>query len=211
MHHFSTVTCTTLYEKEDGPRGLYHFQVLTPNLALSHTFFLETLMAMTALHLAHLDATTRESWIRIAMTYHDRALVGFNEALLNITPANCEAVAMCSIYVLIITIAVMGISRRDERTLDLDPVSEVVGLRTLLQGVEIILLQSENMIMNGEFREWFRPMFERRAEGTFRVPPDTSVAQKYWFSDNSTTWKAFSNCRTGTRKTRDRRTRYTST
>lgn len=139
-------------------------------------------MALTALHLAHLDATTRDSWIRIAMTYHDRALGGFNEALANITPSNCEAATLCSIFVLIINIAVMGISRRDnERSLDLDPVAEVVGLRKLLQGVEVILVQSENIIMRGEFREWFRPMFEAYEEGRERAPPDASIAKKYWY------------------------------
>ncbi|KAF8858975.1 hypothetical protein BDZ45DRAFT_673549 [Acephala macrosclerotiorum] len=183
MHHFSTITCTTLCE-EDEPHGLYHFQVLTPNLALSHPFLLETLMTLTALHLAHLDASIRESWTRIAMTYHDRALVGFNEALANITPSNCEAATLCSIFVLIITIAVMGISQRnDERSLDLDPVAGVVGLRKLLQGVEIILMQSENIIMRGEFREWFRPMFKAHAEKGRRAAPDTSLAQKYWESN----------------------------
>ncbi|CZR67151.1 uncharacterized protein PAC_17050 [Phialocephala subalpina] len=181
FHHFSTVTGTTLVHKDDGPRGLYHFQVLTPNLALQHQFLLETLMALTALHLAHLDPTTRDSWIRIAMTYHDRALVGFNEALANITPSNCEAATLSSIFVLIITIAVMGMSRRND-TLELDAVSEVVGLRKLLQGVEIILVQSENTIQNGDFREWLQPMLDSHHHKIAVQDSGVSIAQKYWES-----------------------------
>lgn len=137
-------------------QALHYHQVFTPKLALTSPFLLDSLLAFSGLHLAYLDPVARESWMRIAMTYHDRALVGFNEVLANISGSNCEAATLCSILVLLITVAAMGLPRQYD---NLDPVFEILGLRKLLRGCQLILEEWKDTLLSGDLHQFFGPMF----------------------------------------------------
>ncbi|KIM92855.1 hypothetical protein OIDMADRAFT_138888, partial [Oidiodendron maius Zn] len=148
FHHYSTVTCITLAEDE---KDIQFLQVAIPKLAFSHTFLLDSILAMSALHLAHLEDTSASKfWLQIALRYQNRTLLGFNKSLLQITTLNCEALLMCSIFVLMLTISLLGAPDEDYS----DPVSEIIRSRKLLHGVVLILTQSLDTIRSGVLAPW---------------------------------------------------------
>jgi gamma-glutamyltranspeptidase/glutathione hydrolase len=154
FHHFSTVTYKTLREDE---RSDHHLQVVIPRLALSHDYLLDTVLALSALHTESLDVCITRYWLHIALDYQHRALLAFNKALANITSRNCEAIAVCSMLMIILVLAIPGVSQDESPP---DPASEILGLRNLLQGISHILCQSEETLRKGELGPWFQPIFE---------------------------------------------------
>jgi hypothetical protein len=154
FHQFSTVTYRTLKEDE---RSDHHLQVVIPRLALSHDYLLDTILALSALHTEYLDVCITRYWLHIALDYQHRALLAFNNALAHITPRNCEPIAVCSMLMIILVMAIPGVSEDGSPP---DPASEILGLRNLLQGITHILCQSEDTLRKGELWPWFQPIFE---------------------------------------------------
>ena len=105
LHHFITSAYKTFYPRESD---VHCWQVHIPDMAFEHTFLLDGLLAMSALHLAHLEAGAKKSWLQTALRYQDLTLAGLNKALCRISSENCEAVAVCSIFVLVLSIAIPG-------------------------------------------------------------------------------------------------------
>ncbi|KAK6580355.1 hypothetical protein PZA11_007377 [Diplocarpon coronariae] len=134
-----------------------HWRVDIPSLALDNTFLLDALLALSALHLAHLEVGTRKLWLQSALRYQDLALAGLNKALSNMSPESCEAVAMCSILVLMLSIAIPGVCD-DANETSRNPISDLLGIRKLMEGVSIITRQSEVVLSNGVLKEFFRPL-----------------------------------------------------
>jgi len=96
-------------------------------------------------------------WLHIGLDYQHRALLAFNKALENINSFNCEAIAVCSMLMIILVMAIPGVSQDDSPP---DPASEILGLRNLLQGITHILCQSEDTLRKGELGPWFQPFLE---------------------------------------------------
>ncbi|KAL2064172.1 hypothetical protein VTL71DRAFT_4666 [Oculimacula yallundae] len=170
LHHFITTAYTTFF-----PRDANHVHVWTihvPNMALStapdQPFLLDSLLAISALHLAHLENMTsvtgaKKSWLQTALRYQDLTLAGLNKALSSFSPENCEAVAVASIFVLLLSIAIPGVCGDEEDVgsgEERSPLVDLMGLRKLIKGMEIVYAQSEVVLTNGVLKDFFLPMFD---------------------------------------------------
>lgn len=152
FHHFTMETYKAL--ARDNSQDGDFLQRGIPKLALSHEFLLDTILALSALHLEHLGKDKSKSWMRTALHYHDRALLAFNKALAHITPQNCEAVTVCSMLMIVLVIAIPGVADGGEYS---NPVGEILGLRNCLHGVRLIATQSVEIISTGELGSFFMP------------------------------------------------------
>jgi hypothetical protein len=83
-----------------------------------------------------LETSTRRSWLEKAIHYHEKAFEGFSTAVAQVTVQSWEAVYICSILMIVLAIAIPGLSVEDQNT---NPVAEFVSLRRLMQGSLAIL------------------------------------------------------------------------
>ncbi|CZS93395.1 uncharacterized protein RAG0_03715 [Rhynchosporium agropyri] len=178
----SLKTYKSLYP--NGPSDVQCWQNQVPDMAFygesENPFLLDSLLAVSALHLAHLESVSanitgaKKSWLQTALRYQDLALAGLNKALSSISSENCEAVAVSAIFVLLLSIAIPGVCNDDdddgggvggvgEQGMARSPLTDLMGLRKLLQGMELVYAQSEVVLMNGVLKDFFLPMFDPNA------------------------------------------------
>lgn len=160
LHHFITSTYMTFFPRESD---VYCWQVHVPNMALEHTFLLDGLLAISALHLAHLETSAKKSWLQTALRYQDLTLAGLNKALCRISSENCEAVAVCSIFVLVLSSAIPGVFDDPDDEASRNPLADLLGLRKLLEGMELVITQSEAVLRNGVLKDFFLPVLDPEA------------------------------------------------
>ena len=153
LHHFSTEIPEACTNHETD---IYYLRKAIPNFALSHPFLLDVLFAVSALHLEYLEPNGSK-WLQIALSYQQRALAGFNKALSNVTEENCPAIAICSMFVALISIALPGLS---DKSTESDPSSEIMALRNMLQGPQAIMVQWGKTLMKGDLGLYFQRIFE---------------------------------------------------
>lgn len=168
LHHFTSVIYLTFIPKNEA--HAHCWQVHVPDLAMEHTFLLDGVMAISALHLAYLETGTRKLWLQSALRYQDLTLAGLNRALSNIGSENCEAVAICSIFVLLLNIAMPGICDDTSET-SRNPITDLLGLRKLLEGIALIITQSEVVLSNGVLKDFFLPLYQPKNEHS--ISPDS--------------------------------------
>ncbi|PVH82496.1 hypothetical protein DL98DRAFT_570457 [Cadophora sp. DSE1049] len=160
LHHFTTSAYTIFFPRESD---VHCWQVHIPDMALEHTFLLDGLLAISALHLAHLETGAKKSWLQTALRYQDLTLAGLNKALCRISSENCEAVAVCSIFVLLLSIAIPGVCNDPDEEASRNPLADLLGLRKLLEGMELVINQSEVVLRNGVLKDFFLPVFDPEA------------------------------------------------
>ncbi|OQE00810.1 hypothetical protein PENVUL_c045G01848 [Penicillium vulpinum] len=91
MHKFSTETYKSLCGDQSD---MEDWQLLIPKLAFEHDFLLHGIFSLAALHMV---ATTPDSgqvisYLDTALRCNELAFAPFREALINLTPHNCDAV-----------------------------------------------------------------------------------------------------------------------
>ncbi|CAG8425899.1 unnamed protein product [Penicillium salamii] len=101
MHHYSTVTCNTLTIREDAR---HVWRVVLPIEGYSNRYLMHGILALSALHRAHLYPAQRDKYIK-ATAYHQAAgLKQFRELIASpIDPSNWQPVfcfsSMIMVYV----------------------------------------------------------------------------------------------------------------
>jgi len=88
MHLYSTSTCLTFTPQPERQRVWQH---AVPQLAFSHSFLLNGLLAISALHLSSLSPTRKETLRAYATERQDTALSLFRSALSQMDSENCHA------------------------------------------------------------------------------------------------------------------------
>lgn len=89
MHHYSTLTYATLSRKADMQRI---WQVVIPQEGYAHEFLMRGILAVSALHIAHLSPEKSSIFSEISSYHQDIALKEFRATLSNITTHNRVAV-----------------------------------------------------------------------------------------------------------------------
>lgn len=93
--------------------------------------------------------------------------MGLNTALTNITDENCQAVAISSMMVVVLSIGIPGAGDDSNQA---DPVGEVISMRHLPQGIFFVLRHSEASLRKGELSGYFDEMLNKSREGS--LPPN---------------------------------------
>ncbi|EME81492.1 uncharacterized protein MYCFIDRAFT_7098, partial [Pseudocercospora fijiensis CIRAD86] len=89
LHHYLTDTYATLAIRPQGPPTQL-FEV--PKLAFRHDYLLDTLLAITSLHIAKTRPEEgRRELVADAVRYQARALSSYRHSLANLTAEDCQA------------------------------------------------------------------------------------------------------------------------
>lgn len=167
MHHY----CTSTYETISlGPRPGSTQLIEVPRLAFAHEFLLDTVFALTCLHLAYLNPTEAHVHIGDAMRYHSRSLVSYRQRLENLQASECRALYHTSANMGLIPLALRAV---DEETAAAQrPTETLMQLSSLWRGTTLVLDATKELIDP----ETYEVMFPY---------PDWDNRQDKSFSDNS--------------------------
>lgn len=142
FHHAALVTAPTLAKDS---ASLHFWQMTLPEFAISHEYVMDGILAVAALHLAHLEPEHKSHWLEVVLSYQNRAIMGLRENLAanTIDPAsnpdaNKEVQFACSLLIILLVTAHPGISQHGETG---DPVQEILMIRSVLRGCAILFYQ----------------------------------------------------------------------
>ncbi|KFA52534.1 hypothetical protein S40293_09955 [Stachybotrys chartarum IBT 40293] len=153
MHHYTTITFHTL-ANTDSPEEVYLWKMAVPQLAAKYEFLMNSLLALSSLHLAHLEPPSSSSYTEAAMQYHISGLHDFKVALEQMTEENPNALFAFSIIITIMTFAMHTVGP-DSRVST--PAESLISIFKLLRGVEVITNTSEDVLRNGIFKALLQP------------------------------------------------------
>ncbi|CAG8170294.1 unnamed protein product [Penicillium salamii] len=89
LHHFTSCTSATL---SDDPEAHRTWATTVVQIAFAHSFLLQGILALAALHMASSNTDEKEHLSILAASKQDAALRDFRRQLENITPQNCDAI-----------------------------------------------------------------------------------------------------------------------
>ncbi|KKK15809.1 hypothetical protein ARAM_001191 [Aspergillus rambellii] len=102
LHHYSTSTCYTI---SMHPMLQMVWRIRVPQVGFSFHFVLRAILALAALHLAHLKPENRAHYVAEAEFHHNMALQMASAVLSNITEENAPAIYLFSTLTSIISCA----------------------------------------------------------------------------------------------------------
>lgn len=115
LKHYTTVTSLTL---ADNPPTLFMWQTLIPRLAQQYPFLMHGILAVSALHLAHLNPSQTNLYLINAITHQELAAPAFRHEIEDVHKDNCDAAFA---YAHLIAIYSFASEKEDERLLIADP------------------------------------------------------------------------------------------
>lgn len=148
MHQYLTSTYHSL--SQDG-LSAYHLSIIIPQMATSFPYLLDSILALSALHLAFLEPDHRLSWLDAAVRYQSQAGSGMGKILPNITPQHYEPAFVSSVFIMLFATGFSGISR-DGRLVD--PVAAMLEVRTLIAGCAMLSNRFNETGIKGELDGW---------------------------------------------------------
>lgn len=134
FHHACSATLPSM-AKDEVDRRFWESRI--PKVATEHPYVMDGLLAVAALHLASLQDDDSAYWLETALTYQTHTTNGLRQDLAA-NPQNAEASFICSGFILIFVTAYPGICR-DENPVD--PLSEILTMRSILGGAAFLWLQ----------------------------------------------------------------------
>ena len=141
MHHYTIYTSNTLSNQESL---LAIWRDEFPRLAVSHNFLMHGLLALSALHLAHLRPAARHTYYMISSHHQNLAIGTFRTVLPQITRDNASAFFALSAILSLFTFATGADSNRP--VLQMGDVAECFQL---VRGVRGILNSSWEWVSEG--------------------------------------------------------------
>ncbi|KAJ6071436.1 hypothetical protein N7499_009450 [Penicillium canescens] len=132
FHQYLTSTYHTL--SQDG-LSAYHLSMSIPRMASSFPYLLDSLLALSALHLASVEDENRASWLDTALNYQGQACSGLGKVISDLSPPDYEPAFVASIFILILAMGLKAISIHSQPP---DPVSVVLEVRNLISGPAMI-------------------------------------------------------------------------
>ncbi|KAH7140008.1 hypothetical protein B0J13DRAFT_558774 [Dactylonectria estremocensis] len=102
LSHYLTTTSTTLVDRH-GTLDIW--QKTIPQMAHEHPFLMHTILACSALHLAHASPSQRPFFLLQARNHQDMAMPLFRLAIANVSASNCHAVLAFSHLLIVYSFA----------------------------------------------------------------------------------------------------------
>jgi hypothetical protein len=151
MHHWCTKTCfsfTSLFA------DLFRDHVARE--ALRYDYIMEALLALASLHITIEMDDTAAARIRLsaALQYQNRAAAGMRNALANLSPANCEAVTVCSLLLMICAL-VSPLIPTGEHDQIVSTAEAMIAPIDFVKGIGSIVRQHPQLTVQGPLTEFF--------------------------------------------------------
>lgn len=143
LHHWTRTASSSMVSSDAGTEV---WRDVFPRIAFSHSFVLHAILGLSALHLAHLDVSSRLQRRHDAARHHNLALNGFRESLHSLTAEVADAVIACASINIVYVFGSFGpvgaeaddepmSYDRRERTLGLEWMHMIRGVGAVLQPV----------------------------------------------------------------------------
>ncbi|KAF5573713.1 fungal Zn binuclear cluster domain-containing protein [Fusarium pseudocircinatum] len=154
MHHYTSITYATLSEDSDVQKVL---QRDLPRLGFQHKFLLHQLLAFSGYHLAYLNQDNRHAFFSQASQHQNCAIEGLRIVLASAhISEHCHALYAASIMLIICSFATYPSYDRFNGTSD--PVDNIIGVFSLIKGMNMIRLESGGEISTGPLATLFGRM-----------------------------------------------------
>jgi hypothetical protein len=167
MAHYIASTTDTM---SHGTGDIHIWQKVVPEDALHHEFLLDGLLALSSLHFAGQNPTSRLLYTEIAMHYQASALKRYKDALNDITTENRCALFAFSVLLNILALAFPNICSTPTES---SHEESVMLLIELLQGMRFIL-QAPN-VFHEELTK-YEPLFAKYMRATGPPKPSDDAA-----------------------------------
>ncbi|KAI4717978.1 hypothetical protein E4T48_05874 [Aureobasidium sp. EXF-10727] len=147
MHNWSTNAYKSLRQHSDET---HLWQVVVPELALSHEYLLNALLALSARQISFDDP----SWDWAALEYENRALTGFQHVLGTLDANNCEPIFACSILIMVFSLAQSHWQHSRQLS---DALVDILELRQFISGVGLVHRDYSDLLHLSSFGPLFNP------------------------------------------------------
>ncbi|CAI7579694.1 unnamed protein product [Penicillium bialowiezense] len=144
MHHWTLKTCHSFSAILSGV-----FQTYVVKQALQYPFLMDSLLALTSLHIASelaVNDSERSELLSGALRYQSRAMPAFRLELGKVTSTNCDALFACSVILMACNFVFPSLEASDE------PETNLRVLFHLLKGIHSIMDQSRASLEDGPFK-----------------------------------------------------------
>ncbi|OQE47013.1 hypothetical protein PENCOP_c001G04192 [Penicillium coprophilum] len=167
LHHFSTSTCYTIAR---NPILQTVWQIRIPQVSFSSPFVFRAIIALSALHLAHVKPEFHDHYVSQAELHHNAALQMVTAILPDVNKENCQSIYLFSILTCIISCAKPRI--RDDFWAKSDRDIEWL---TLFRGTTHIIASADGSLKTGLLAPMFamghRRKLARDARSAAATPP----------------------------------------
>ncbi|KAL9137271.1 MAG: hypothetical protein Q9175_001523 [Cornicularia normoerica] len=143
LHHFIAVTSEAL-GVETISRQIWKLKI--PQIALSHDFLMHSILAVAALHIAHLGSEQRKSYWERAAMHQDRAVQLQQEAMANPSQDNADALFSFSLLVIYFAFASLkALGSQDSE----EPLAGAVQCISMLRGIRYVVPPIQQWVEEG--------------------------------------------------------------
>ncbi|KAJ5208084.1 hypothetical protein N7449_002463 [Penicillium cf. viridicatum] len=167
LHHFSTSTCYTVSR---NPILQTLWQIRIPQVSFSSPFVFRAIIALSALHLAHVKPEFHDHYVSQAELHHNTALQIVSAILPDVNKENCQSIYVFSILTCIISCAKPRIRHDFWANRDRD-----IEWLNLFRGTIHILTSEERSLKTGPLAPMFvmghRRKLARDARSATATPP----------------------------------------
>ncbi|WJG37339.1 uncharacterized protein FOBCDRAFT_254700 [Fusarium oxysporum Fo47] len=151
MHHYTSISYATLSNDADVQKVL---QQDLPRLGFQHKFLLHQLLAFSGYHLAYLNHDKRHAFFSQASQHQNSAIEGLRTNLGSAhVSGHCHTLYAASILLTICSFATFPSYDRFDGPLD--PVDNILGVFSLIKGMNMIRLESGSEINTGPLATFF--------------------------------------------------------
>lgn len=143
LHHFVAVTSEALVLESISREA---WKLTIPHIALSHDFLMHSIMAVAALHIAHLQPDQGRSYWERAALHHDRAVQLQQEAVANASPENADALFSFSLLVIYFAFASPKVSGSQESK---EPLAGVIQCIEIIRKTRYVVPPIQQWVEEG--------------------------------------------------------------
>ena len=143
LHHFTAVTSDTL-GGETITREAWKLTI--PQIALSHDFLMHSILALAALHIAHLRPEQRRLYWELAAMHHGRASELQQDAIAKPNPDNANALFSFSLLVIYFAFAYPKASTSIDSE---EPLAGVIKCISKIRGIRYVLPPIQQWVEEG--------------------------------------------------------------
>lgn len=174
LHHFIAITSEAL-GVETISRQVWKLTI--PQIALSHDFLMHSILAVAALHIAHLRPEQRRSYWERAAMHQDRALELQQEAMGNVSRDNADALFSFSLLVVYYAFASPKASGSQESE---EPLAGAVQCISIIRGIRYVVPPIQQWVEEGPLAQLlsFHPA-NMKSSHSFKDPDTERYFQRF--------------------------------
>ncbi|KAJ5903865.1 hypothetical protein N7504_006248 [Penicillium tannophilum] len=123
-------------------------------MATSYPYLMDSILALSALHLASIETDNRQMWLEAAMRYQSQTCAGLGKSLPEITDQQYEPAFVASVFIILYA---QGFPVISSDTHSADAFSRVMEVRTLISGSAMFFTKLTELGIEGRLDGWLCP------------------------------------------------------